>query len=612
MQAVISAEKSAKIARMKTTERLKQRKSRYSEELIFEARYLYLKKYSPQEIARELGLNSPRPVYYWAEKYNWRNLLGERGIEELVALRIQALIAREGKTAEELKELDQLIERDIQYKAQRAKQLKKIAENAEFDDGQTDKSEKKSKKKRDQTLKNDVSHITNEMFEPFLASLFTYQHTLRNAMDYKVRILLKSRQIGATYYFAFEALENAIKTGDNQIFLSASKKQAEIFKTYIVKMARQYFNVELKGNPIILSNGAELHFLSTNKSTAQGYHGHIYGDEFAWLRDFSEFYTVASAMATHKKWRETYFSTPSSKFHSSYQFWSGELWKGQDSKRKAVVFPPESEMHGAGVVCPDGAWRFVVDIEDALKGGADALFDIEHLKQKYSTHAFNQLFMCKWVDDAHSIFDVRKLLKCAVDVAKWADFDRDKSKPLGEREVWCGYDPAHSFDGASFVVVAPPILEGEKYRVIERHQWYGQSYRYQAARIKEIYEKYNVSYIGIDTNGVGHGVFEMVQEFARSRAKEILYTPETKAGLVLKVHDLVEHNLIEWNEEEKDIPASFLMIKQSSTGSGNKITYTADRTAQNQHADVFWAISHAVNKRELNDKPKRRKRWNFN
>lgn len=600
------------MSKIKTTERLKKRQSKYSEALIFEARYLYLKKFTPQEIAKELGLNSPRPVYYWAEKYQWRNLIGESGIEELVALRIATLIEREHKTAEELKELDQLIERDIQYKAQRAKRQTKNSESGGNDVGQSENSDKKTKKTQRSAVKNDVSAITEEMFEPFLNSLFDYQHTARNAMGYKVRIILKSRQIGATYYFAFEALENAIKTGDNQIFLSASKKQSEIFKTYIVKMAREFFGVELKGSPIILSNGAELHFLSTNKSTAQGYHGHIYGDEFAWVRDFEQFYTVASAMATHKKWRETYFSTPSSKFHSSYAFWSGELWKGADKKRQSILFPAAESLHGTGQICPDGAWRFIVDIEDAVRGGADSLFDIEQLKTKYSKVAFEQLFMCRWIDDTYSIFNVQKLLKCAVDSTKWQDFNPKAARPFGSREVWCGYDPAHSFDGASFVVVAPPILSGEKYRILERHQWHGQSYRYQAARIKEIWARYNVGYIGIDTNGVGHGVYEMVHDFAKSKVKPILYTPESKAGLVLKVHDLIEHNLLEWDENEKDIPASFLLIKQAATQSGNKITYIADRTAQNQHADVFWAITHAINKRELNDKPKRRKSWNFN
>jgi uncharacterized protein YjcR len=46
-------------------------------------------------------------------------------------------------------------------------------------------------------------------------------------------MLLKSRQIGATYYFAREALLDALKTGRNQIFLSASKAQAHQFKNYM-------------------------------------------------------------------------------------------------------------------------------------------------------------------------------------------------------------------------------------------------------------------------------------------------------------------------------------------------------------------------------------------
>nr|WP_314738670.1 terminase family protein [uncultured Haemophilus sp.] len=600
---------------MNTPKTLKKRKSGYSEEIIFEARYLYLKQYSPAEIARELGLNSARPVYYWAEKYNWRNLIGEQGIEEMIGLRILALIDRENKTEQELKELDALIERDIQYKAQRAKRPKENKGNngTREDFSDVGNSQKSQKSKAKSQVKNDISHVTEEMFEPFLASLFDYQHTLRNAIDkQKVRMLLKSRQIGATYYFAFEGLEQAIKTGDNQIFLSASKRQAQIFKTYIIKMAKEYFDVELKGDPIVLSNGAELHFLSTNKNTAQGYHGHVYGDEFAWLRNFEDFYTVSSAMATHKKWRETYFSTPSSKFHDAYKFWSGDMWKGNDRKRQLVSFPTTEQLRKEGIICPDGAWRFVVTIEDAVKGGAGVLFDIDALKEKYSSHAFKQLFMCEWVDDSDSIFTISQLMKCAIDATKWKDFDPKAAQPFGDREVWGGFDPAHSRDGASFVVIAPPLFEGEKYRLLERHQWHGLSYRYQADRIRELFAKYNFSYIGIDTNGVGVGVYEMIKEFAGRKAVPILYTAESKSALVLKVHDLVERGLLEWSEEEKDIVASFLMIKQTTTNSGKSSTFIADRTASNQHADVFWAMAHAINKRELNDQRKRKGRWFIN
>lgn len=104
------------------TAKLRIRKTkRYDDEVIYSAKFLYLKKWTPNEIAKELGLNSARPIYYWAEKYNWRNLINENGIEELIALRIITLTERENKTDQEIKELEALIDKDIEYKKQRAK-----------------------------------------------------------------------------------------------------------------------------------------------------------------------------------------------------------------------------------------------------------------------------------------------------------------------------------------------------------------------------------------------------------------------------------------------------------------------------------------------------------
>ena len=597
---------------MKETKLRIRKSTRYSDEIIYAAKHLYLKKFTPQEIAQELKLNSARPIYYWAEKYNWRNLLNEHGVEELISLRILTLVDRENKSEQEIKELESLIDKDLQYKKQRATQAAKSTAAMTYNDRHNEQPDQSQSKKSKRRKKNDISHVTPEMMQPFLNTLFKYQLTCRDNKHRKVRNILKSRQVGMTYYFAFEALEDAILTGDNQIFLSASKRQAEIFLTYIRKMALQFFEVELKGNPIVLSNGAELHFLSTNKSTAQGYHGHIYGDEYAWLRNFTEFYTVASAMATHKKWRETYFSTPSSTRHSAYQFWNGDDWRGKDAKRKNIPFPSIKEMRDGGRECPDGQWRYVITIDDALAGGAGELFDLEALKRKYNKAAFDQLFMCKWIDDADSIFNISQLLKCATDISKWQDFRPDSDRPLDNREVWCGYDPAKSYDGASFVVIAPPVLPGEKYRILERHQWHGLSYSYQAEQIKQIYQRYNVSYIGIDTSGVGVGVYEMITLFARRETVPIIYSVESKAALVLKVHHLIEKNMLEWSNQESDIPAAFLMIKQTTTKSGDRATFVAERTSQNQHADVFWAIANAINRKELNNKPRRRSTWALN
>ena len=72
---------------------------------------------------------------------------------------------------------------------------------------------------------------------------------------------------------------DAMTTGRNQIFLSASKAQAHVFKQYIITFAKEAADLELKGDPIVLPNGATLYLLGTNARTAQSYTGNLYVDE---------------------------------------------------------------------------------------------------------------------------------------------------------------------------------------------------------------------------------------------------------------------------------------------------------------------------------------------
>ncbi len=69
-----------------------------------------------------------------------------------------------------------------------------------------------------------------------------------------------------------------------------------------------------------------------------------------------------------------------------------------------------------------------------------------------------------------------------------------------------GYDPALSGDNAGLVVVAPPAVAGGKFRVLERHQFKGDDFAQQAEHIRNITLRYKVTYIGIDTTGMGIGV----------------------------------------------------------------------------------------------------------
>lgn len=539
-------------------------------------------------------------------------MLSHESIEETINRRIQVLTHRDGKTELEHKELDSLIAHHCKLRIQQAKHAEKLAAAASQGNGDYsaagDSGQDGGKKKR-KYRKNDISALTQEDFDAFADEhLFGYQKHLRLNITQQIRNILKSRQIGATWYFAFEALENAVMTGDPQIFLSASRPQAEVFRSYIVNIAEQYFGVTLTGNPIRLSNGAELRFLSTNSNTAQSYSGHLYVDEYFWIQNFARLNEVASAMATHDRWRTTYFSTPSSKTHQAYPFWTGEDWKHGDAKRKKVEFPTFKELRDGGRLCPDEQWRYVITMEDAIAGGFN-LASIDKLRNKYNRDTFNMLYMCVFVDSGDSVFRFNELERCGVEVSLWQDHDPTAARPFGNREVWAGFDPARSGDTSTFVIIAPPLYEGERFRVLATFYWQGMNWKHQANQIKALFERYNMTHIGIDITGIGSGVFEMVQGFAMRQAVAIHYGLESKTRLVLKMVDVVESQRIEWDSEQKEIPASFLAIRRTSTTKGNSMTFVADRTQETGHADVFFAIAHAVDNEPLNFENQRKSTW---
>ncbi|MFB4605056.1 terminase large subunit domain-containing protein, partial [Enterobacter hormaechei subsp. steigerwaltii] len=166
-----------------------------------------------------------------------------------------------------------------------------------------------------------------------------------------------------------------------------------------------------------------LYFLGTNARTAQSYHGNLYLDEYFWIPKFQELRKVASGMALHKKWRQTYFSTPSSLTHSAYPFWSGALFNKGRPKADRVEFDLSHSSLAHGVLCPDGQYRQIVTIEDAVNGGCN-LFDLDQLRLEYSPDEYNNLLMCQFVDDLASVFPLALLQSCMVDSWDvWDDFE---------------------------------------------------------------------------------------------------------------------------------------------------------------------------------------------
>lgn len=561
-----------------------------------QARSLYWRGWGVTQIADELGLKRPT-VEAWKQRRKWDEAPSLSKIEDALECRLNTLIAKDAKTGGDFKEIDLLMRAVVAG----ARVRRFEAPGGHEGDLNEKVANRNAGERKGPKPKN---HFTTEQVEQleqlFHDELFGYQDDWWGAKDQRTRMILKSRQIGATWYFAREALLDALRGGGNQIFLSASKNQAHIFRNYIVQFAARV-GIKLQGDPIVLTAdtipqgepAAELIFLGTNARTAQGYHGNFYFDEFFWTYGFEELNKVASAMAMHKRWRRTYFSTPSTIAHQAHPYWTGERRNRRVKKGDRIEIDVSHARLQAGVLCEDQIWRQIVTIEDAAARGCD-LFNIDELRIEYAPDEFANLLMCGFVDDSLSAFKFNELQRCGVDaMVDWPDVDMLAKRPVGNREVWAGYDPQESVDGdnAALVIALPPEGPAGKFRLLERHQIKG-DFQAQAEFVKARLARYNCTYLGIDKKGVGAAVYQLLRDAKVRGVVAIEYSLEVKTGLVMKAQHSFARQRIEYDRGWIDLQSAFLSIKKALTQSGKSVTFKASRSESVGHADLAWAAMH--------------------
>lgn len=549
------------------------------------AQQMYFSGYKIAEIARQLDI-AASTISSWKDREKWDDVAPVGRVELALETRLNLLIAKEEKSGADYKEID-LLGRQMERMAR----VKKYS----FGDGnEVDLNPKLANRNKGERKKAEQNAIDQEQEELlincFLDGMFNYQRVWHKAKENRIRNILKSRQIGATYYFAHEAFIDALTTGHNQIFLSASKKQALQFRSYIVNYAKQTADVDLKGETIKLPNGAELIFLGTNSATAQSYHGNLYFDEVFWVPKFDVMRKVASGMAAQKMYRQTYFSTPTTIAHPAYAFFSGKAFNKNRAKADKVEIDISHENLKSGKLCADRQWKQIVSIYDAMEGGCN-LFNIDDLIAENSKEEFEQLFLCQFADDNTSAFKFSDLQLCQVDsLEEWHDYKPFYQRPFGNREVWLGYDPAFTGDRAALAIIAPPKVEGGDYRVLHWQTFHGMDYEAQASRIKSFCDDYNVTRIVIDKTGMGSGVFQEVKKFY-PMAIGLDYNADLKNEMVLKTQNLIQKRRLKFDGNE--IITSFMTVKKRITGTG-KITYVSDRSEDASHGDLSWAIMNCI------------------
>lgn len=571
------------------------------------ARALYWRHWTMQQISEELQVPYST-VASWKTRHKWDEAPPIVRAQEGTLERYLALIDKEKKTGGDYKEIDLL-----------GRQLERLARIERYREGgnEADLNPKRSNgAKAANAKKQEVKNlITPEMAAKLRADMEGQLHGrqkgwLLTSTNLRTRMILKSRQIGATWYFARERFLVGMETGKNQIFISASRAQANIFRNYIVQWVQKVCGVTLKGDPIVVQRGGdpededaeplepfELHFLGTNYRTAQGYHGDVIIDECFWIYGFEELFKVASAMATQKQYTITLFSTPSTLAHEAYPMWCGDRYNRKRPKADRVQIDISHEALKDGQLGPDGIWRQIVTIYDAIDGGFD-LVDPEQLQQQYSLEEFDNLFRCIFLDDSQSMFPFAIMRRCMVDSwDAWAkDFQPYALRPYAG-EVWLGYDPNASENGtgddAALVAVAAPSKIGGKFRVLEKKRLKGLDFAAQAEAVREFYDKYNVTKIGIDITGAGKAVHQLVSKWF-PMAHAITYSVATKTQMVLKAKNVITSNRLEFDAGWLDMMQAFMAIRPEITKGGTQVTYVASRAGGTGHADLAWAVMHAL------------------
>ncbi|EHN8828083.1 terminase family protein [Enterobacter cloacae complex sp. ECC445] len=548
------------------------------------AKQLYWQGYPPAEIARLMGINQ-NTIYSWKKRDEWDETPPVQRVSQSMDARLIQLTDKKDKTGGDFKEIDLL-----------TRQLKKLSDGHQAETGAGKKPRKRKQK----------NHFTEEQIvalrEKILDSLSWHQRGWYEQRHHRNRMILKSRQIGATWYFAREALLDALRDDvkypyqRNQIFLSASRRQAHQFRGFIQRVAEEV-DVELKGgDKIVLSNGAELHFLGTSAATAQSYTGNLKFDEFFWVSNFTNLRKVAGAMATLKGLTRTYFSTPSGETHEAYPFWTGDRWNEKRPKAQRKAFDVGWKTLNSGLLCPDKTWRQIVTLKDVIENGWEYT-DLEEIQDENSEDEFRNLYMCEFVRDGESAFNLNALIGCGADgYDEWPDWKPFASRPMGNRPVWIGYDANGSSgngDSGAICVVVPPLVPGGKFRTVETEQVRGLEFEEQAKVIENFTFKYNVQHVGIDvTGGNGEAVYQIVKKFF-PMAMPYTMSMTSKRALVLKMLQLIRAGRWEYDRSERALINAFNSVRKVKTP-GGFITYDTDRSRGVSHGDLAWATMLAI------------------
>jgi phage FluMu gp28-like protein len=371
----------------------------------------------------------------------------------------------------------------------------------------------------------------------------------------RFRIALKSRQVGFSYAVAAEMIYHGLKRQTDQILCSASQRQAEIVRNYVLKWA-EALEIDLfpDGQNLICPGGAALKFLPSNFRTIQGNSGDLYLDEFAWHIKPDRLYAAAYPTITIGDRRLSICSAP---YTTNDMF--GKIFLDEQQYK---IFS-----------------RHQIDIFQAKQDGLPV--DIETIQQGIDKETFEMLYLCKFFSDEMAIFRVDDVQEALSDDCLFhtdrpvnGGMDIGRHKDLSE-VVFSEHCPDQDTVFTRFMMT----MEKTPYET-------------QAATVKQLLKyEWNAERFFVDRTGIGDPVYEaLLKEFPAS-VIGVWITMEWKAKFVLGVMNLFEKRKIKIPNDSA-LVAQLHSLKRKPTEKG--FSYDSDRNERIKHADKAWALLMSV------------------
>jgi hypothetical protein len=255
---------------------------------------------------------------------------------------------------------------------------------------------------------------------------------------------------------------------ENQIFLSASRAQANIFRAYIVQWVQKVCGVSLKGDPIAIQRGegrtapARPVELSLWAPTAPHETiGDVSDRRCFWIYGFE---AVQGRLrdGDPQIYTRTLFSTPSTLAHGAYPMWSGDRFNRRRARGEQGA--SRSTMTCSGMARWGPTASGARSSPCSTPSPRASTSSISRNCNAKMVDEFDNLFRCLFLDDSQSMFPFEIMRRCMVDSWDvWRDVQPYAAQPYAG-EVWLGYDPnaseAGTGDDAALVAIAAPLAPG--------------------------------------------------------------------------------------------------------------------------------------------------------